>query len=94
MREKLIELLKDGNETYNTDLFADEIEVLADSLIANGVTVRKQGKWEQVFYHYKPFVPKFDEWYGAILKCSICGREEIEDDDNNYCPHCGADMRG
>lgn len=88
-REKLIDILECIG-IYDVTMNAEPI---AEALIANGVTVRKQGKWEQVFYHYKPFVPKFDEWYGAILKCSICGREEIEDDDNNYCPNCGADMR-
>ena len=30
---------------------------------------------------------------GSIFKCSVCG-EEILCCTTNYCPNCGADMRG
>ena len=30
---------------------------------------------------------------GSIFKCSVCG-EEISCCTTNYCPNCGADMRG
>ena len=34
----------------------------------------------------------FDEWYCPTGKCSICGKEHIFG--LNFCPNCGADMRG
>ena len=44
---------------------------------------RQKGEWIRL--------PK-EEWYGHEAKCSVCGGVTI--DDNNYCPNCGADMRG
>lgn len=54
---------------------------------------RKKGEWIKVDKNNIFFVPH-------ILQCSICG--DILDKygvnagrgDANYCPHCGADMRG
>lgn len=49
---------------------------------------RKRGEWIDV-----------DDYYNRISgKCSVCGWEShmYEDDvvGMDYCPHCGADMRG
>lgn len=48
----------------------------------------KRGKWMRIS----------DEIFADRFKCSECGNEPpIEDFDwwlSNYCPHCGADMRG
>lgn len=43
--------------------------------------------------------PKHGEWInknGHTHYCSVCGFEETEwyTKDYNFCPHCGADMRG
>lgn len=37
-----------------------------------------------------------DEYEDSILlqRCSICGYEEYFANRPNFCPHCGADMRG
>lgn len=41
-----------------------------------------------------------DDWFGDCYKCSACGEEFVLDEgtpkDNgyNFCPNCGADMRG
>lgn len=44
---------------------------------------RKKGKWIGI----SPFVD--------TLMCSECGENIIgEEFKSNYCPHCGADMRG
>ena len=50
----------------------------------------KHGKW---IYNTDDFTPK--------MRCSACGYnkpmvagEGIEQEPNNFCPHCGADMRG
>ena len=54
---------------------------IADHLIANGVTIRDRGEW-------------VEHTYGE-LKCSACGIvQEDEFRRYNFCPHCGADMRG
>ena len=48
--------------------------------------------------------PKIGHWimtsdylttaYGSVdyVKCSCCGEDSLEE--GNYCPNCGADMRG
>lgn len=50
--------------------------------------------------------PVFDRWAGEWIhdrhfgvnlpehKCSICGEWEYSDTESNYCPHCGARMKG
>lgn len=34
-----------------------------------------------------------EEWYWHPSKCSVCGAEMLLSFDN-FCPNCGADMRG
>ena len=46
---------------------------------------RKVGKWIEVWGEY-------DEW--REHKCSICDFQEIDADRFNFCPNCGANMRG
>lgn len=42
----------------------------------------KRGKW------------KVDETHDYEPYCSLCGHEPIAGEKYNYCPDCGADMRG
>ena len=92
LKQRMIELL-DGyyEETgvgfvhYLTD---EECEMIADHLIANGVTIRERGEWQQ------------NPYYKSIYYCSKCGRH-IEDGSDNPNPQehfpyciCGADMWG
>ena len=86
-REKLIEILR---VPIYPHLDADPAEVVADYLLDNGVTVRERGRWEI-----------YDDGYGCeLMYCPIC-KSEFYDGDNdtidqlhNFCPNCGADMRG
>ena len=94
VREKLIELLEvdlSGSDGY-------EPELIADYMLANGVTVQECGHW--VYY-------KSDEPYGCMddeewYRCSKCGKDahgRCYDDEwysapilSAYCPHCGVKM--
>lgn len=64
-------------------------EKVADHLIANGVTIRERGEWKD-------------------NHCTVCGETPIDEElwehcdcdppkfeyFMDFCPHCGADMRG
>lgn len=73
-RERLIEIL--SVPIYPHEL-VDPTEVVADYLIANGVTIQKHGRWDMK-----------DTAYG----CSLCGHGMFHPW-SNYCPNCGAKMR-
>ena len=61
--------------------------VMVDYFIANGVTIRERGEWKR-----QKGRPE------AI--CPFCEREVVYKVEDNrwwfedFCPHCGADMRG
>ena len=52
-------------------------------------TERKKGKWIE-----------HDNWYGVYYECSVCKEPFTlidgtpQDNLYNFCPNCGADMRG
>ena len=54
---------------------------------AKEVQERKKGKWEIIFA-----ANEFGEPYPCGCSCSECGFQNVVED--NYCPNCGADMRG
>lgn len=54
-----------------------------EKLIANDVTVRERGRWIE------------DTPFACV--CSVCNHERYglaNDSGDNFCPNCGADMRG
>ena len=89
-REKLIALLCEANNLVTdacleaTDIltYAQQKAMYADHLIANGVTVRERGRWEDVSLRFTQ----------VKEKCSICGGI-VYAHGFDFCPHCGADMR-
>ena len=87
-REKLIELIKRAITDWE---HGDVSEKIADHLIANGVVIREKGEWEEIDDMY------FDD---VIYRCDVCKEDFVTIDgtpaDNlwNFCPNCGADMRG
>lgn len=89
-REKLIELLTTIPTTTivmgrSCGRKLVTASFIADYLIANGVTVRKKGKWKETGNR---------DWDGAeLMRCSVCGCV-TKGDYMNFCPNCGADMRG
>lgn len=82
MKEKLIKLLE--SVEHQRRLYPD---LYVDMLISKGVTIQKQGKWEQI-----------QQWgTKAKYRCSVCGREimstpnKVNMEKYPYC-HCGAKM--
>lgn len=99
-REKLIELIVQGNIMAfgKSESFA---EIIADNLISHGVTVRERGRWIRAGgdLHYS----------GVLYCCSVCSKRHFVNGRHalvtlsyhdelfrtpNFCPNCGADMRG
>ena len=60
------------------DLFREMIEEQP----ATDVVEVKRGEW------------KVDETHDYEPYCSLCGHEPIAGEKYNYCPDCGAEMRG
>ena len=66
-------------------------EVIADHLIANGVTVQECGYWVSL-----------TDCANAGVYCSVCNKKVYKEDyawcnrknklRSDYCPHCGAKM--
>ena len=85
-----------GQEVITTidDLMQDmcekQIELIFDSLIERIEVLEqtsKRGKWLPIIE-----VNEFGESYQSGIYCSECG--ETLGCEANYCPNCGADMRG
>lgn len=57
----------------------------------------RRGRWKPDL-HPHDGQPYRDELYGYVFKCSACGGATMGSYDlecrENYCPQCGADMRG
>ena len=89
MREKLFELLTEAYDKcektpcgvckHKYEPTVCSAKFIADHLIENGLTVRESGNWI------------YNVW------CSECGKPYDTGEyrcSRNYCPNCGADMRG
>lgn len=80
LKQRLIELFEECMVMWHDNA---NIPTIVAHLIANGVTIRDRGEWRLCES-------------GCMYFCSRCGypvhpREQEEWD---FCPHCGADMRG
>ena len=60
----------------------EQMKFLAYKYMKLAHSVRQEGEWIDV-----------SEWYSPYQKCSIC-EKIIEGYGSNFCPNCGADMRG
>ena len=76
VREKLVEIIQNSVGGCARHW----AEVIADGLIANGVTVQAEAK-----LYWKPVKP--GEWN---LTCSACDSHLGCKENANFCPECGA----
>ena len=99
-REELI--LRIRNKIYDMPKNSDETMNQADAMFTNGLyraldlaehmpsaDVRENiyGEWEEVTNY------KDDNVYQWHIICSVCRQRGMFESDN-FCPNCGADMRG
>ena len=95
VREKLVELIKDGIRkglrASGDDRLDYSFEDVADHLISNGVTVQECGYWVSLI-----------DCANAGVYCSVCHKKVYKEDyawcnrknklRSDYCPNCGAKM--
>lgn len=97
-REKLIALIAAAQDCPYDDgdmdscaeckWFSDDnciAGMIADHLLANGAVVRERGKWI-----YKDTCGKNT----GKFHCSVCDKIPKSLNTEDFCPNCGADMRG
>ena len=61
---------------------------IADYLIANGVTIQKQGRWEE----WWPGISLIMTGEEMLYRCSVCDAKYATVENKRYCPNCGARM--
>ena len=75
------------------DVFLDDepcyYECMANQIIKNNYVKQSEGKW----------IDQYQGMYAnQLYKCSVCGETAFHDDQRwfltNYCPNCGARMKG
>ena len=94
VREKLVELLKESklcSKRFDDQYSDSTIAIIADHLIAHGVTVQECGYWVSL-----------TDCANAGVYCSVCNKKVYKEDyawcnrknklRSDYCPHCGAKM--
>lgn len=82
----------DGTGQFDHDIqiadeaFVDAMQILND--LPSVQPERTKGKWIHDGYDF----PHGNDW----IHCSICGKKgtNVPADLTNFCPNCGADMRG
>lgn len=72
-----------GNPTYNENMLVNDINALPSA-----EPERKKGKW---IYDTERVMG--DGWTYNQYHCSECG-QQIIGAVRNFCPYCGADMKG
>lgn len=96
VREKLVEILKQApfeGKVLDEWWWEEKIRIIADHLIANGVTVQEHGYWVSL-----------TDCANAGVYCSVCHKKVYKEDYarcnrknkfcSAYCPNCGAKMGG
>lgn len=80
LKQRLIELVK-ASLFRHIDKSCLLSENIVNDLLLNGIMIRERGEWMINCDGYYPYCPK-------------CMREPESGKMTDFCPHCGADMRG
>lgn len=83
---RLIDIDDDRNCYIGSDGEYERYNIDPD-VLAEAQPERKKGRWE-----YKEYAITKTDSIGLYV-CSECGKGNINNEDN-FCPKCGADMRG
>lgn len=90
-REKVLRTIQKMFECCTTydiidyrDLMTEAIKVLPPERQIN--LNRPRGEW---IVHFDDLFPE-----ESSIECSVCHEEQPLEIDDNYCPHCGARMKG
>lgn len=75
----------EGSEYYKYEKLAYKTDI--DKMPTADVVEVRHGEWIKQIRDYGKYC------ITEGFECSICGLE-LMDNDYNYCPECGADMRG
>lgn len=84
------------NETFNCNLIKEEFEKVMSKPITNEDILN--GRVDRLTFcdkqgHKQEFAKVVKgEWIDD--NCSVCGQYVYHGDARNFCPECGADMRG
>ena len=82
VREKLVEIIQNSVGGCARHW----AEIIADGLIANGVTVQECGHWEDEHGDY------VCSCYHTVFTDDLVWLVRGESNEPNYCPNCGAKM--
>ena len=72
---------------YGSECRIEDVQEWLDEQPTADVVEVKHGEWFEVD-------DGIDIGSGKHLECSICGKWKKDRIKSNYCPNCGADMRG
>lgn len=67
------------------------VKAIEDAPTIDATPVRRRGEWVFVIESVRPYKTEIEE------RCSLCGRYVRRygtQPQDNFCPNCGADMRG
>ena len=82
------ELVHGANSNDDTPLYkADDVYKAIDAVPAADVVERKKGKWKRAYLDHEAMGKRPSIFYCSA--CNQCIAYPV-----NYCPNCGADMRG
>lgn len=73
-------IMLDGNDLDHA------AEQTAEALYETGYRKRSEGEWIPTYTYTAEGT--------GIYKCSLCGRKSANPKADNFCPNCGAEMKG
>ena len=87
-KEEAITILSDIRSEYNCFSHIEGGRYHALSMGIEALKERKHGNWIITGYNRNGY----NSFYTAVKRCSRCNYKA--DNISNFCPNCGADMRG